>query len=182
MPNNMQWDPDMLSRYAEYQLQQNHQRQQRILLERQRHQLAELGIPVDDSGLLDQIFAGGPSAGPSQTPQQASSSHSHAQSSTPQDDIDQAGFVWPTAGRSNQHGSRPPVSGISPANGQNGMLDHLYSMGRDASVKEGDDAGFAWPTAGGANDGYMPSPDSTEHLKRANSFGASGDDKRPRLY
>jgi len=61
------------------------------------------------------------------------------------------------------------------------MLDHLYGMGREA-VKEGDDTGFTWPTAGGG-DGYMPSPDSAEELKRANSFGTSGgDDKRARLY
>jgi MADS-box transcription factor len=185
MPNNMQWDPDMLSRYAEFQLQQNHQRQQRILLERQRHQLAELGIPVDDSGLLDQLFSGGPSSGLGvvPTPQQSSSTHSHNHSSsTPQDDLDQSGFVWPTAGRTqNQHGSRPPASGMSPAPG--GMLDHLYGMGRESNgVKEGDDTGFAWPTASGT-DGYMPSPDSAEEIKRASSFGANGgEDKRPRLY
>jgi MADS-box transcription factor len=179
MPNNMQWDPDMLSRYAEYQLQQNHQRQQRILLERQRHQLAELGIPVDDSGLLDQLFAGGQGAGVVPTPQQASSSNSHNHSSgTPQDDLDQGGFAWPTAGR-NTSSQRPAASGLSPQNG-NGMLDHLYGMGREA-VKEGDDTGFTWPTAGGG-DGYMPSPESAEELKRANSFGNGGDDKRARLY
>jgi hypothetical protein len=53
-------------------------------------------------------------------------------------------------------------------------------MGREA-VKEGDDTGFTWPTAGGG-DGYMPSPESAEELKRANSFGTGGDDKRARLY
>jgi MADS-box transcription factor len=187
MPNNMQWDPEMLSRYAEYQLQQNHQRQQRILLERQRHQLAELGIPVDDSGLLDQLFAGGSAP----APQASSSSHSHQQSQgTPQgEDMDQAGFIWPTAtARSataaNQHGSRPTVPGISPAPG---MLDHLYNMGRDGAVKEGDDTGFAWPTGGtvpGA-EGFLPSPDSAEALgkKRGGSpFYGGSDDKRSRVY
>jgi MADS-box transcription factor len=170
----------MLSRYAEYQLQQNHQRQQRILLERQRHQLAELGIPVDDSGLLDQLFAGGQGAGVVPTPQQGSSSNSHHHSSgTPQEDLDQGGFAWPTAGRTTSN-QRPAASGLSPAQNGNGMLDHLYGMGREA-VKEGDDTGFTWPTAGGG-DGYMPSPESAEELKRANSFGTGGDDKRARLY
>ena len=55
-PGAHQWDPAILQRYAEFQLQQNHQRQQRLLLERQRSQLAEMGIPVDDTALLDHIF------------------------------------------------------------------------------------------------------------------------------
>ena len=59
LSNNMQWDPNILSRYAEYQLQQNHQKQQRALLERQRQQLAELGVPVEDKSLLDQLLRSG---------------------------------------------------------------------------------------------------------------------------
>ena len=58
LPSNTQWDSNLLSKYAEFQLQQNHQRQQRALLERQRQQLVELGIPVDDKSLLDQLFGG----------------------------------------------------------------------------------------------------------------------------
>lgn len=54
----IQWDQNLLARYAEFQLQQNHQRQQRILLERQRQQLAELGVPLDEKNLLDEIFGG----------------------------------------------------------------------------------------------------------------------------
>lgn len=177
----------MLSRYAEFQLQQNHQRQQRILLEKQRVQLAELGIPVDDSGLLDQLFAG------SMPPAQASSSHSHGQSQgTPQGDDMDSGFIWPTAqsGSSRHHNhsghnhtSRPhmPVSDAAPA--PNGMLDHLYSMGRDGVAQDGDDTGFAWPTGGQA---FLPSPDSAEgpvDKKRiASPYGGGPDDKRSRLY
>ncbi|ORX33807.1 hypothetical protein BD324DRAFT_200472 [Kockovaella imperatae] len=56
VPSNMQWDPALLARYAEFQLHQNHQRQQRALLEQQRQQLADLGIPVEDKSLLDQLF------------------------------------------------------------------------------------------------------------------------------
>lgn len=178
MPNNMQWDPEMVSRYAEYQLQQNHQRQQRILLERQRHQLAELGIPTDDSQLLDQIFAGGQGAGMVPTPQQGSSSHSHPHSSgTPQDDMDTAGFVWPTARNPTQPTRQQ--SGMSPVPA--GMLDHLYGLSRDGNVKEGDDTGFTWPTAGGGGDPYMPSPDSAEELKKAGTF-VGGNDDRARIY
>ena len=54
----IQWDQNLLARYAEFQLQQNHQRQQRILLEKQRQQLAELGVPLDEKNLLDEIFGG----------------------------------------------------------------------------------------------------------------------------
>lgn len=191
MPNNMQWDQDMLSRYAEFQLQQNHQRQQRILLERQRHQLAELGIPVDDSGLLDQLFAGGVPPAP---PPQASSSHSHTQShGTPQgDDTDSSGFIWPTTAPSRAppaHHARSslPVSEAAPA--PNGMLDHLYTMGRDgggSAAREGDDAGFSWPTG---SQQFLPSPDSAEGIvdkKRLGSpyYAADGmrEDKRARVY
>lgn len=173
----------MLSRYAEFQLQQNHQRQQRILLERQRHQLAELGIPVDDSGLLDQLFASG------MPPPQASSSHSHG---TPQgDDTDSGGFIWPTtqagSSRTTNHGhsnhvtrGSMPISDAAPA--PNGMLDHLYTMGRDGAAADGDDTGFAWPTGGQA---FLPSPDSAEGLvdkKRVGSPYGGPEDKRSRLY
>jgi hypothetical protein len=98
--------------------------------------------------------------------------------------MEQAGFVWPTAttrGTANQHGSRPPVAGISPAH--NNMLDHLYSMGRDNAVKEGDDTGFAWPTAGATGaEGFLPSPDSAEAAKRGGSPFYGQEDKRSRLY
>lgn len=66
LPGNMQWDQNLLARYAEFQLQQNHQRQQRILLERQRSQLAELGIPLEDKTLLDQLFGVGGASGSAQ--------------------------------------------------------------------------------------------------------------------
>ncbi|RSH85471.1 hypothetical protein EHS25_004867 [Saitozyma podzolica] len=41
-------NPNVLDRYAEFQMHQNHQRQQRVL--------AELGIPLQDKSLLDDIF------------------------------------------------------------------------------------------------------------------------------
>lgn len=188
MPNNMQWDQDMLSRYAEFQLQQNHQRQQRILLERQRHQLAELGIPVDDTGLLDQLFAGG--IPPPPPPQQSSSQ------GTPQDESDvsgSGGFAWPTMSSGNRsanqgghaHTSRSAMPPTDPAPAPNGMLEHLYGMGRpDGAVREGDDAGFAWPTGGQA---FLPSPDSAEGIHSADKkrpgspYYGAGEDKRSRL-
>lgn len=82
----MQWDPNLLSRYAEYQLQQNHHRQQRALLERQRQQLAELGIPVEDKSPLDQLFGGG----------MASTETSTLQSELP--------FEWPEVGHGQPKG------------------------------------------------------------------------------
>ncbi|WWC69218.1 uncharacterized protein I206_103155 [Kwoniella pini CBS 10737] len=56
---NIQWNEQLIAKYAEFQLQQNHQRQQRLLLERQRHQLQQMGVPVDERSLLDEIFGGG---------------------------------------------------------------------------------------------------------------------------
>ena len=67
LPPNMggiQWDANLAARYAEFQLQQNHQRQQRLLLERQRAQLAELGVNLDgDRRLLEDVFGASASAG-----------------------------------------------------------------------------------------------------------------------
>ncbi|WWC60867.1 uncharacterized protein I303_103443 [Kwoniella dejecticola CBS 10117] len=60
---NIQWNEQLIAKYAEFQLQQNHQRQQRLLLERQRHQLQQMGVPVDERSLLDEIFGGGGGGG-----------------------------------------------------------------------------------------------------------------------
>ena len=68
-PPNMgglQWDPALLQRYAEFQMQQNHQRQQRLLLERQREQLAMMGVQVGGEAerrLMDDIFGVGGGSG-----------------------------------------------------------------------------------------------------------------------
>lgn len=62
----LQWDPALLQRYAEFQLQQNHQRQHRLLLQRQREQLALMGVGVGAEGerrLLDDIFGAGGASG-----------------------------------------------------------------------------------------------------------------------
>ena len=89
LPGNMQWDQNLLAKYAEFQLQQNHQRQQRALLEKQRQQLAELGIPVEDKSLLDRLFGIGGGGQSNQLPpapemsNAASTSHSEP-------------FEWPT--------------------------------------------------------------------------------------
>jgi hypothetical protein len=51
------WDAQTLARLAELQLQQDHQRQQRALLERQRRQLMDLGVPSSgDPAFMDMIF------------------------------------------------------------------------------------------------------------------------------
>ncbi|WWD01145.1 hypothetical protein V866_008084 [Kwoniella sp. B9012] len=57
-PGGIQWNENLLAKYAEFQLQQNHQKQQRLLLERQRFQLQQMGVPVDERSLLDEIFGG----------------------------------------------------------------------------------------------------------------------------
>lgn len=96
LPNGLQWDPNLVARFAEYQLQQNHQKQQRVLLERQRAQLAEMGIPVDDRILLDQIFGNGP-VNPAMSPGvDAAPTHSgHVGAPPPVEE----GFAWPTVSR-----------------------------------------------------------------------------------
>ncbi len=88
LPNNMiQWDPNLLSRYAEYRLQQNHQRQQRALLDRQRQQLAELGILSDEKTLMEQLFRAG-----------GTNDTQFAESEQP--------FEWPDVGQARQAQSR----------------------------------------------------------------------------
>lgn len=54
------WDSQTLARLAEFQLQQDHQRQQRALLERQRRQLMDLGVPTNgDPAFMEMIFGNG---------------------------------------------------------------------------------------------------------------------------
>nr|ODN87816.1 hypothetical protein L203_03017 [Cryptococcus depauperatus CBS 7841] len=92
------WDQQLLARYAEFQLQQNHQRQQRLLLEKQRQQLAELGVPLDDKSLLDEIFGGvGARTGMASSPIMPLESANNAGSGDP-NGMD---FIWPLSGGSN---------------------------------------------------------------------------------
>ncbi|WWC89800.1 uncharacterized protein L201_004726 [Kwoniella dendrophila CBS 6074] len=77
-PGGIQWNENLIAKYAEFQLQQNHQRQQRLLLERQRYQLQQMGVPVDERSLLDEIFGGGGNGNDqSQNQNQSSSSMSN---------------------------------------------------------------------------------------------------------
>ncbi|WVQ98982.1 hypothetical protein IAU59_006114 [Kwoniella sp. CBS 9459] len=110
-PPGFQWDRDMIARYAEFQLQQNHQRQQRILLEKQRQQLAYLGVPLDDRSLLDEIFGGMSSSGGAGGGGGGSGSGNAGRAEyIPLDDSQNLGgagastsgeFIWPLAGSSN---------------------------------------------------------------------------------
>lgn len=119
-PGGMQWNQDLIARYAEFQLQQNHQKQQRALLERQRVQLAEMGIPVDDRSLLDQIFGNSSS----------SSSNGHVGATHPQ--AGQSGgesgslssggtgdtFEWPSLRRTDEGGMKDQMYGYASAGGE----------------------------------------------------------------
>lgn len=135
LPGQMQWDPSLLSKYAEYQLQQNHQRQQRILLERQRQQLAELGIPIDDSGLLEQLF-GGVGAGQSQPPQQPQHQPQHSSQSQSQSQSQGSAMGMGIGINTNGMGH-----GVGMGMGGMGMTTPTVS-----SAEEGNS--FLWPTFG----------------------------------
>jgi MADS-box transcription factor len=100
MQQASQLGPDFLARYAEFQLQQNHQRQQRALLERQRQQLAELGVPVEDKSLLDDIFgtgaAGGGGGGSIGETGRIASDPGFANGSGGEEVTGGGEFIWPT--------------------------------------------------------------------------------------
>ncbi len=157
MSGNMQWNQELLSRYAEFQLQQNHQKQQRALLERQRAQMADLGIPIDDRGLLDQIF-GAPSSAPTQpqshvvSPNQDLGSGSSATAEP---------FEWPTAnGRHREETSKEPYAYPGYADG-----------GVEYKHTEGD--GIPWGVGGeGGSAGSIPPS------RREQSYNAMLEDRR----
>ncbi|WVQ71912.1 hypothetical protein IAR50_001454 [Cryptococcus sp. DSM 104548] len=92
------WDQSMLAKYAEFQLQQDHQRQQRLLLEKQRQQLQELGVPLDEKSLLDDIFGGVGSA------RNGNGGESSSASAKGEAKEDASEFVWPLG-----HGASAPL-------------------------------------------------------------------------
>ncbi|ODN83440.1 hypothetical protein L202_01580 [Cryptococcus amylolentus CBS 6039] len=103
------WDQSLLAKYAEFQLQQSHQRQQRLLLEKQRQQLQELGVPLDEKSLLDDIFGGVGAA-----------RHGHGGGSSSasaigegRDDGNGVEFVWPLGNNVSMPGGEE--DGPSPA-------------------------------------------------------------------
>ncbi|WVF71937.1 hypothetical protein IAT40_006747 [Kwoniella sp. CBS 6097] len=102
-PAGFQWDQNLIARYAEFQLQQNHQRQQRILLEKQRQQLAHLGVPLDDRSLLDEIFGGMSSSGGGGAGGSVGGNGGRGEYIPMEDNQPNAGsgeFIWPLAGSS----------------------------------------------------------------------------------
>ncbi|EIW70194.1 hypothetical protein TREMEDRAFT_61955 [Tremella mesenterica DSM 1558] len=162
---SMQWNQEALTRYAEVQLQENHRRQQVQLLERQRQQLIELGIPIDDGSLIDQLF-GNPSTS-AQTPITNIQSQSQSQISTPQP------FIWPTQqdtgtrssiqhtrhGLHNQHVQNTPTG-----------LDLVGGIGGD----------FMWPN----EPPTLPSPASVnenEKKRERDGMDSMGNEKRLRV-
>ncbi|KAK4689114.1 hypothetical protein P7C73_g1002, partial [Tremellales sp. Uapishka_1] len=105
----MKWDPEMLARYAEFQLQQSHQKQQRALLQKQREQLAELGIPVEETSLLDELF--GSDMLLEEDPQ--AQSHTH-----PDHKGQDTEFVWPMV-NGNGNGNGIGIGGAVDNKGYN---------------------------------------------------------------
>ncbi|ORY29967.1 hypothetical protein BCR39DRAFT_530351 [Naematelia encephala] len=179
LPSGMQWDPALVARYAEFQLQQNHQRQQRALLERQRQQLAELGIPVEDKTLLDQLFGGmsgtpSGSGGPSTGIGGSSGGGGNDSAQTEQ------GFDWPNVNRSNQ-----PLQGLQGY----GMLQGLGSSdGGQVGGPGNDDENLAWAfgedTSGaGGGTAPLPSPASegSKARKRDRTAESYRTDKKVRI-
>ena len=139
LPNPVEWDPNLLSGYAEFQLQQNHHRQQIALLERQRQQLAELGIPVEDKSLLDQLL--GVNTGNGET------STAHTEN-----------FEWPEVGQ-----WLGQAQELAQAKSQSSIgISHHQPYGR-MSGKQSEGDGTVWSVA---EDGPFPSPASAVGLPR----------------
>ncbi|WVQ78571.1 hypothetical protein IAT38_000657 [Cryptococcus sp. DSM 104549] len=139
-PGGGQWDANLLARYAEYQLQQNHQRQQRVLLERQRQQLAELGVPLDERNLLDEIFGALGARNQGSSASSNASAHGGVTGGGAfggdvdvgaggrDDPTGRMDFVWPLGGGPAAHGTPTAGSGV-PANGGPGAwMDGLEGM------------------------------------------------------
>lgn len=165
--SGMQWNQDLIARYAEFQLQQNHQKQQRALLERQRAQLAEMGIPVDDRSLLDQIFG---TSGSSSHINPATHAHagngsldaaSHSSGTAPPDT-----FEWPTLSRRTEEG--------------NGMKSEMYGYTGNGTTDGSSSSRYTqngvddipWGVGGVAG---LPTPPSPEMIKRReDSVGGVG--------
>ncbi|OCF44197.1 hypothetical protein I317_01990 [Kwoniella heveanensis CBS 569] len=149
-PPGFQWDQNLIARYAEFQLQQNHQRQQRVLLEKQRQQLAHLGVPLDDRSLLDEIFGGMSSSGNGGGGGSGGSIGGNAgrgeyipMEDTQNNSAGSGEFIWPLAGSSAGGGggnNRPSTMGTpldeSPA-GAGGYDFHSHSHSQSQSIGNG---------------------------------------------
>ena len=169
LPGNMQWDPQLLARYAEFQLHQNHQRQQRALLEQQRQQLAELGIPVEDKSLLDQLFGNHPSGTPTGEPGDMATSSantampdeemaSQSYPSTNQSfDSSHQPFEWPTV-------NAPERDGEERDDGLYKQLTALVNASRSGS-QPGDEPRGKEEQWNGEDFAPFPSPASAGDLR-----------------
>ncbi|WVR05352.1 hypothetical protein IAU60_002366 [Kwoniella sp. DSM 27419] len=171
-PGGFQWDQNLLARYAEFQLQQNHQRQHRLLLERQRQQLAHLGVPLDERSLLDDIFGGMGSAGTSTAGRMPAGESEFigmpegvAQPATEE-------FVWPIGSSAGGSGRTPALETPMDENpplptsvhghiGRNGHYDYashpvgMYSAGGGGEV---DWSAEGYDADGGRETMALPSP------------------------
>lgn len=181
LPGNMQWDPQLVARFAEYQMQQNHQKQQRVLLERQRAQLAEMGIPIDDRTLLDQIFGNGPVNSTSPLPQ----AESHESGAGGGCSGGGGAFEWPSVNRR--------TDDVAPKDEQepngHGHSAHAHAHGQPAHGHSNGGQGYGYPhyasasTSGSEGDrryepehipwgvGGVPTPDSPSRDKRRTDEG-----------
>ncbi|WRT67374.1 uncharacterized protein IL334_004345 [Kwoniella shivajii] len=176
----IQWDQSLVTRYAEFQLQQNHQRQQRLLLERQRHQLQQMGVPVDERSLLDEIFGGMMSNNNNHHSNSHNQNHNSAATPIPinsasatemilplNDDTPNGGgagdFVWPLSS-SNDNGGREDES--QSQHTYNGNGNGLPQQPSGGNIRIPDDT-VQW----GVQDGYevdrdglnLPSPVSNDN-------------------
>ncbi|WWD16171.1 hypothetical protein CI109_100596 [Kwoniella shandongensis] len=188
----MQWDQGLLTRYAEYQLQQNHQKQQRLLLERQRQQLADMGVPVDQRSLLDDIFGGVGGGGRANSASAsagagagaATGSSSHDMTSGLPDTGSVAGgetsgeFIWPLA---NGHHN----SAAGAAGGGGGSDGERYDIPESNSraLRRGEGGDMEWGDGGMEDERHglsLPSPVSngTGEVQRTKGRGREGVDDR----
>nr|XP_019002201.1 uncharacterized protein I203_05342 [Kwoniella mangroviensis CBS 8507]OCF65662.1 hypothetical protein I203_05342 [Kwoniella mangroviensis CBS 8507] len=157
-PGGIQWNENLLAKYAEFQLQQNHQKQQRLLLERQRYQLQQMGVPVDERSLLDEIFGGNLSQAQAQA-----QGGSQAYGST-------------TAGGAGG-GIILPIEDSNPT-GTGGSADFVWPLGnnRSTTTNHPEDQFMPHDQSGNTSRGSIPIPDESVQWGVQDGYTVDRDD------
>lgn len=136
-----------------------------MLLERQRAQMADLGIPVDDRGLLDQIFGNPSAAGVSPATQEFGSAQSSG-------NVSSEPFEWPQVS-SSRRDDGPKESGVYGYSGHTSSTE--ASEGR-----YGDASNIPWGVGAGERVG-LPTPPSPSLAKRREEEYSALVEERRRL-
>ncbi|WVW82836.1 hypothetical protein I302_104848 [Kwoniella bestiolae CBS 10118] len=161
-PGGIQWNESLIAKYAEFQLQQNHQKQQRLLLERQRHQLQQMGVPVDERSLLDEIFGGNLAQAQQNQNQNVGESYGGGGMILPLNDTTPTegggDFIWPLSNNGRPQSSHPEDQSsqfmVPTQQGRNVIPDESVQWGvQDGYTVDRDDLNLPSPVSNGNGNG-----------------------------